>query len=84
MKRRDFLKTTATAAFSSIVVPLVLIGEELAESATDAKADMLPYVDDLGLQLWTVRNQMDADKATTLKAIAEAGYCQIELGAILN
>jgi len=84
MKRRDFLKTTATAAFSSIVVPLVLIGEELAESATDAKADMLPYVDDLGLQLWTVRNQMDVDKATTLEAIAEAGYCQIELGAILN
>jgi len=39
----------------------------------------LPYVNQLGLQLYTVRDQMTDNPATTLEAIAEAGYWQVEL-----
>jgi sugar phosphate isomerase/epimerase len=42
----------------------------------------LPYMDRIGLQLYTVRNQMAADPAGTLKAIAAAGYRQVELMSI--
>ncbi|MCO8124603.1 sugar phosphate isomerase/epimerase [Stieleria sp. TO1_6] len=38
-----------------------------------------PYLDRIGLQLYTVRDQMAEDPATTLKAIAAAGYKQVEL-----
>lgn len=34
---------------------------------------------DIGLQLWTVREQLKADPAATLKAIREHGYQQVEL-----
>lgn len=84
MKRRDFLKTTATATLSTIVVPSILKAKALSVGSSNRNVDALPYVDDMGLQLWTVRNQMDADKHATLKSIANAGYRQIELGAILK
>ena len=39
-----------------------------------------PYVDQIGVQLYTVRNQMAEDPLATLKAIKEAGYAQVEGG----
>ncbi len=36
----------------------------------------------IGLQLYTVRNQMTEDKAKTLSLVAEAGYRQVELMSI--
>jgi len=47
-----------------------------------ALADDLPYLDRIGLQLYTVRNQMQENADTTLSAIAEAGYRQVELMSI--
>ena len=41
-----------------------------------------PYVEQIGVQLYTVRNQMEKDPAATLKAIKEAGYAQIEGGDV--
>ena len=38
----------------------------------------------MGLQLWTVRNQMAEDPDATLKAVAKAGYQQVELGSVLG
>lgn len=37
------------------------------------------YLRSLGLQLWTVRNQMEQDMPGTLQAIQRAGYNQVEL-----
>ena len=37
------------------------------------------YMKTIGLQLWTVRNQLKEDTAKTLKAVADAGYKQVEL-----
>lgn len=39
-----------------------------------------PYKKEIGLQLYTVRNQLAEDFEGTLKAIKEAGYFQIETG----
>ncbi|MBL8891783.1 MAG: sugar phosphate isomerase/epimerase [Planctomycetaceae bacterium] len=49
---------------------------------TWARAADLPYMDRIGLQLYTVRNQMAEDAEGTLKAIAAAGYRQVELMSI--
>lgn len=82
MKRRDFLLTTGSFALGTIA----------AGSATASlnrlprwwQAEQLPYAKQLGLQLWTVRNQMAEDPKSTLEAIAKAGYQQVELGSVLG
>lgn len=68
MKRRDFLKTSAAAGAS---IPLL-------SSAIWAPTN--PYVSQIGLQLYTVRDQMAADPMATLNAIKDAGYAQVEGG----
>lgn len=37
------------------------------------------YLPTLGLQLWTVRNQIESDQTGVLRAIKAAGYAQVEL-----
>ena len=39
----------------------------------------LPYLSTIGLQLWSVRDQMEKDPRTTLKTLSEIGYQQVEL-----
>ncbi|MFG0287698.1 MAG: sugar phosphate isomerase/epimerase family protein [Rhodopirellula sp. JB044] len=39
----------------------------------------LPYLDRIGLQLYTLRNQMSQSPEATLEAVAKAGYWQVEL-----
>ncbi|MGB3777918.1 MAG: sugar phosphate isomerase/epimerase [Tunicatimonas sp.] len=68
MKRRTFLRTSAAASLSLPLVPLAF-----------GKVSH-PYVDQIGLQLYTVRNQMAENPLATLKAIQAAGYAQIEGG----
>ncbi len=68
MKRRDFIRTSAAAGLS---LPLI--------SSAFGKVQH-PYVDQIGLQLYTVRNQMAENPLATLKAIQAAGYAQIEGG----
>lgn len=48
------------------------------------KAAKSKYLDTIGLQLWTVRNQLEEDQAATLKAVADAGYKQVELGRVIG
>jgi sugar phosphate isomerase/epimerase len=68
--RRSFLKTSAaaTAGFSLASLPLF-------SCATAPDAAKLKY----GLQLYTVRNDVAKNLATTLDYVAKAGYTQIEL-----
>ena len=82
--RRKFLRHSVVAAAGLSV--LGCGGNTTAtETATDEEpAPMtetpLPYVDEIGIQLWTVRDQMAIDPAATLKTIKELGYHQVELG----
>jgi sugar phosphate isomerase/epimerase len=66
--RRSFLKASA-AGTAGLLAPGLLAGAEAAEG---------PLLDHLGVALYTVRDQMKADAAGTLKAIADLGYRYVE------
>ena len=76
-RRREFLKTAGTFAAGSLVVPIGCApkksSEEAAEKAAPAKTK------EIGIQLYTLRDQIDADGIEAiLKKVADAGYKWIE------
>ena len=75
MQRRNFLKSAAVATIS---LPWFL-REGFAQDSP-----VHDYVKTVGLQVWTVRDQMAKDAPKTLKSIADAGYYQVELGSVAD
>lgn len=67
MKRRDFLTTAAVAA-ATISRPDWLF----------AGLDDNKYRKEIGIQLYTLRNEIGKDVKATIKAVADAGYKQVE------
>lgn len=67
--RRNFLKASGALAVGAFLLPDV------------AKAIKSKSVKDVGLQLYTVRNEMLKDNVGTLKKIASLGYKEIESAA---
>lgn len=65
MNRRNFLRNTAGATLAS---SQPLFGFESSS----------PYMKNMGIQLYTLRDQLVADTAGTIKFVAEAGYGQVE------
>lgn len=41
-----------------------------------------PYLSNIGIQLWTLREQLKANPESTLRAVKEAGYKQVELAML--
>ena len=76
--RRQFLATTSATIAASLAASL---GASLARPAFAFAADS-PYLSSIGLQAYTVRDQLAADEDATMKAIADAGYKQVELGSV--
>jgi sugar phosphate isomerase/epimerase len=72
LSRRSFLKSSAVGA-GGLLTPAWLRGS----AAGAAPARVLEH---LGVALYTVRDQMKADPAGTLKAIAGLGYRYVESG----
>jgi sugar phosphate isomerase/epimerase len=73
MQRRNFLRNSLlTAAAISAARPL------FAQSAKP------PYLSDLGIQLYTLRNEIAKDVNTTIKTVAAAGYKQVEMYGFPN
>lgn len=68
MNRRNFIRTTAAGTLA-----ISQTGNLLALEAENA------YRKNIGIQLYTLRNQIAKDAAGTLKKVAEAGYKQVEL-----
>ena len=68
MDRRHFI-TATSATTLGLTLPHCLW------AISEAKA----YLESIGLQLWTVRNQLKKDVPGTLRSVAEAGYQQVEL-----
>lgn len=68
MNRRNFIRTTAAGTLA-----MSQTGTLLALEADNA------YRKNIGIQLYTLRNQIAKDAAGTLKKVAEAGYKQVEL-----
>ncbi len=85
--RRKFIRKSILASLS---LPLLQMscanGNSSEKTASDKPAVKeaaplkIPYLETIGLQLYTVRNQMAEDKMATLKAVKEAGYYQVEMG----
>ncbi len=69
MNRRQFLYSTSAAGLA-IATPSIL----RAELAKDNE-----YRRNIGLQLYTLRKEIDKDVTGTMKAVAEAGYKQVEM-----
>lgn len=72
MQRRKFLATTAACGLTAT------LAQPLKALPSDTKRN------GIGLQLWTVRNQIAEDMPGTLKAVADAGYEQVELMNVLE
>ncbi|MEM9884780.1 MAG: sugar phosphate isomerase/epimerase [Bacteroidota bacterium] len=69
MKRRTFIKNTTQIG----------AGLALSLSIPACMNKQNRYTEEIGLQLWTVRNQLAENPAATLKAVKRAGYYQVEL-----
>jgi len=68
MNRRNFIRTTAAGTLA-----LGQTGNLLALEADNS------YRKNIGIQLYTLRNEIGRDAAGTLKKVAGAGYKQVEL-----
>ena len=69
MKRRTFVKYSSATSLAAV------LGHHLEKKELIKKT---PYIDTLGIQLWTVREPLSKDPVNTLKAIKQAGYEQVE------
>ncbi|MCZ6900899.1 MAG: sugar phosphate isomerase/epimerase [Bacteroidetes bacterium] len=63
MKRREFVKTSAAAAVSTLIIP----------GCTMSKAN-----EEIGLQIYTIRHELEEDLTGTLKKVSEIGYRKLE------
>ncbi len=72
LHRRTFVSTGAAAGLAAgLSRPLRALGAWAVKN-------------EIGLQLWTVRNEIARDRDATLQAIADAGYGQVELMNVLD
>lgn len=73
MQRRSFLRhSLVTAAAIGVSRPLF------------AEAAKSPYLSQLGIQLYTLRNEIAKDVNATIKSVAAAGYKQVEMYGFPN
>jgi sugar phosphate isomerase/epimerase len=72
MDRRTFLETATT------VTAATLLTKQISWAAADHK------IDKLGVQLYTVRDQMKADFEGTLAKVAEIGYKEVEFAGYFD
>ncbi|MDA7877006.1 sugar phosphate isomerase/epimerase [Akkermansiaceae bacterium] len=73
MNRRSFLRTSAAGS--------LLAGS--AQTLSALAADNV-YRANIGIQLYTLRDGLKADTAATMKAVADAGYNQVEMYGFPN
>jgi sugar phosphate isomerase/epimerase len=70
MNRRQFTKSALAASLAAMTLPRSLHAAGPAGRR---------YLANIGIQLWTVRNQLAKDVPGTLQAVKDAGYIQVEL-----
>jgi sugar phosphate isomerase/epimerase len=71
MNRREFLCSTAVATFATSPLALALEADN-------------EYRRNIGLQLYTLRNELAKDTPGTIKAVVAAGYKQVEMAGFPN
>jgi len=79
--RRSFLRNGVVAAAGLSLLGCGDVAPAASTTTSTVKGEAaLPYLNNLGIQLWTVRDQMAIDPELTLKTIKELGYYQVEAG----
>ena len=78
MKRRTFICATAAMALSSTT-----LARSLARPVASFSKKS-PYLESLGLNLNSIRNELAMDQANTLQAVADAGFKQVELASTMD
>ncbi len=79
--RRIFIRTTGLATAGMALVPGCAPSAKKEETQTPAPVEAVqqPTEKDIGLQIYTVRNQIAEDLEATMKAVADTGYNQVEI-----
>ncbi len=72
MRRRTFLQATSASLATLLARPLWAL-------PSDSR-----YLKTIGLQLYTLRNQLAQDVPKTLRAVADAGYYQVEAMSLVG
>lgn len=75
LNRRDFLKTSASAAFGGLLMNKFHAHEAMAGTKSLSK---------IGVQLYTVRDLMKQDFAGTLEKVAKVGYNEVEFAGYFD
>ena len=84
LTRKAFIQNSVIAVAG---LPILGCGGDTPNSTHSTSSDKnsmatnskLPYLETIGLQLWSVRDQMEIDPRATLKTLADIGYRQVEL-----
>lgn len=76
--RRDFIKTSTCIAAGSIILPTATYAAKMGKSPTKEIISSPSGKMEVGLQVYSVRNQLKDDFAGTMKKISEIGYKLIE------
>jgi sugar phosphate isomerase/epimerase len=77
--RRIFIKTAGVAAAGIALIPGCAPSAKKEVTTATAAAAEEAVQKDIGLQLYTLRNQINEDLEATIKTVAEIGYNQVEL-----
>lgn len=76
-KRRDFLKISAAGALGVIALGPMACKPGAKQAAQPLAVDRKSF--GVGIQLYTIRDAMDADKLGSLKKLSDMGYKYLEL-----
>jgi sugar phosphate isomerase/epimerase len=77
-KRRDFIKKSSYAAAASLILPAAANAFGLNESSEKEIAEVSANKMEVGIQVYSVRNQLKEDFAGSMKKLADIGYQIIE------
>ena len=80
--RREFLKISAAGAVGMVAMGTYACKTGTKKAATTQPVD--PKTFNVGLQLYSMRDAMEADLPNTLKRIADMGYVNMELAGYSN
>jgi sugar phosphate isomerase/epimerase len=79
--RRDFLRISAAGAVGAVVLSKYSFGSTPSGRTSDfsAAADVDPKTFGIGIQLYTIRDEMAKDVPGSLKKVSDFGYKHLEL-----